>query len=189
MGQQGRPVAQGDQAEGQEVVQPDRLLVRATQVEDDPGDELAQQRADRQAADDGPDQVHRHPAPAGGAELVEPEQAQPQHDEREGGAVVQARLAGEGEPQAIPVRRVRHLDVGGEHRVGRRQDRAEEDRGPPRQAEPHHAGDRDQADRHRHRAGGEAHRQFPECVAQADAELQAGREERDDHRDLGEPLQ
>ena len=40
---------------------------------------------------------------------------------------------------------VAHLHVGGQHRVGRRQDRAEQDRRPQRQAEPDDADQRDAA--------------------------------------------
>ena len=59
-----------------------------------------------------------------------------------GGAVVQPGLAGEREAQPVAVVGVGQLHVGGEHRIGRREDRAEQHRGAERQAEQQDAGER-----------------------------------------------
>ena len=139
VGEAGAPVGQADQAEGEEVVEPHRLLVRAAQVEHELADRGAEDRADADADGHRPDHVDRDPAPAEAAELVQAEQAEAEHHERKGGAVVEAGLAGEGEAQAVAVARLGDLHVGGEHRVGRRQDAAEQDRGAERQAEGEHA--------------------------------------------------
>ena len=48
-------------------------------------------------------QVEGEPSPPERAELVDPEQAEAEHDERERGAVVEHCLARQGEAQAIAV--------------------------------------------------------------------------------------
>jgi hypothetical protein len=80
-------------------------------------------------------------------------------------------------------------DVAGENGVGRRQRRAERERRPQRQ--PHHrvAEQRDRRDRQRHGDQQEARDRAPGLTLERPLDLQPRREERDDHRQLGEVLQ
>ena len=71
---------------------------------------------------------------------MQAEQAEAEQDERERGAVVEPGLAGQREAQPVAIGRLGDLHVGGEHRIGRREDAAEQDRRAERQAEPGDAG-------------------------------------------------
>src|SRR5215203_4591447 len=95
----------------------------------------AEDGADGKAGDSCPDEIDREPAPPERAELVMSEQAEAEHDEREGGAVVETGFAGETEAKSVPVFGIGHLHVRGEHRIGGGEDRAEEDRGAEREVE------------------------------------------------------
>ena len=163
--QAGDAVGQADQAEGEEVVEADRFLVGAAQVEHELADRGAEDGADADAGGHRPEHVDREPAPAEAADVVQPEQAEAEQHERKGGAVVEAGLAGEGEAEPVAVARLGDLHVGGEHRVGRREDAAEQDRGAERQAEREHADAGDQRHRHQHRQDRQAQRQQPAAVA------------------------
>ena len=182
-------VGEADQAEGEKVVEADCFLVDAAQIEHELADRGAQCRADRDATGHAPDHVEREPAPAAVADVVQPEQTQAEQHHRKRSAVVEAGLAGEGEAQAIAVARLGHLHVGREHRVGRREDAAEQDRRAERQAEREHAEARDQRDRDQHRDDRQSHRQQPAPVAEARAHLQTRAEQREQDHDFGEPLE
>ena len=102
---------------------------------------------------DGPHHVHRQPAPAHRPISCSPQQPQPEHHERKGRAVVEPGLAGQREAQPVAVARIVHLHVGGEHRVGGRQDRRPAAPPRPAAARAADADHRDQRhrDHHRHR--------------------------------------
>jgi hypothetical protein len=78
------------------------------------------------------------------------------------------------------------LHIGGEDRVGRRQDRPEEHRRSQREAEAEHAHEREAADGEHHRRCRQPERQPPQRVREGQAQLQPGSEERDHHRDLSD---
>ena len=136
-----------------------------------------------------PEHVDREPAPAEAADVVQPEQAEAEQHQREGGAVVQPGLAGQREAEAVAVAGLGHLHVGGEHRIGRREDAAEQDRRAERQAEREHADAGDQRHGDEHRQDRQAQRQQPAAVAKAGAHLQARAEQRQQDDDLGELLE
>ncbi len=188
MEDEGGAVGEGDQPEGEEVVESDRLLVLLSQEEDEVADGGAEEGADRQSAQGGPDDIDREPAPAETAEVVVTEEPEPEHDEGEGGAVVESGLAGETEAEAVAILRIGDLDVRGEHGIGRGEDGAEEDGGAEREVENHGAGNGDQTDRDRHRDGREAERETPERVAPLDPQFQPGGKEGDDDCDFGQSL-
>jgi hypothetical protein len=86
---------------------------------------------------------------------MQAEQSETEHHQRESRAVVHAGLAGEREAELVAVAGMADLNVGGEHRVGGRDDRPEQHGGAQRQAEQIVGKRRHQADRHRHRQHGE----------------------------------
>ena len=102
MQQQRRPVGQGDQPQGEEVVEANRFLVLAPQKEDDAAGCGAEQRSDEEPAGNGPENVDGEPAPAALPGLVQPEQTETEHDEGERRSVVEPGLPGEGESAAGP---------------------------------------------------------------------------------------
>ena len=106
------------------------------------------------------------PAPAVRAQVMQAEQAQAQHHEREGDAVVQAPFAGQAEAQAVAVAGLQYLDIGGQNRVGGREDGAEQDGGAQRKTQAQHPEYCNQHYRDRHRNEGESHRQAPAPVRQ-----------------------
>jgi hypothetical protein len=120
---------------------------------------------------------------------MQAEQAEAEHHEGEGGAVVEAGLAGQAEAHGLGVTCALDLDVGGEHGVRRREHGAEQHGGAEREAEQGDADDGDRGDRQDHGDEGEAERRAPPAVAQRHAQLEAGGEQRDDHGDLAEPLE
>jgi hypothetical protein len=100
----------------------------------------------------GPQHVHQHPAQAEFAQVVQAQQAQAEDDEGKGAAVVHARFAGQVEAQLVAVAGVAGLHIGGQHRVGGRQDRAQQDSRAQRQTQ-HEVGEE------RHQPHRDAHRQ------------------------------
>ena len=110
-----------------------RVLARAERhSRQQPADGDADQHADRDLAHGVPGQPL--PPPAGDRALAG--QQDGRHHEREGQPVVEPRFGGECEADLVllaglPVPRGRraHLDVGGQHRVGRRQHRAQQECG------------------------------------------------------------
>ena len=113
---------------------------------------------------------------------------EPEGDEREGEPVVQPGLGGDGEvrlPLVLLPRRP-DSDVAGQHRVGGRERRAEDDgRG---ERKPHHA-DAEQGyrgDGQRHDDAEQARDRAPRTPRKLAVELQPRGEERDDDRELGE---
>src|SRR5450755_1479793 len=184
----GAAVGKADEAEREKVVEPRRFLVRAAQVEHELADGGAHQGADADARRDAPGHIDRLPAPAGAAEIVQAEQAEAEQHEGKRRAVVEPGLASQGEAQAVAVAGLGHLHVGGEHRVGRREDAAEEDGGAHREAEHGHAEGRDEGDRDEHRDDGQTKRRPPAAVAEAGAHLQPRREKRKQDDDLGQYL-
>jgi hypothetical protein len=145
--QQRQAVGEGDQPEDEELVQPDRFPVVAPEADGQAADEGAQHGADGQPGNGRPQQVDADQRSPDGPEVVEAEQAEAEHDEGEGGAVVHPGLAGQPEADGVAVARPLDLDVGGEHRVGRGEDGAEQDGRPQRQPQPEHADRRDEGDR------------------------------------------
>ena len=79
-----------------------------------------------------------------GPKLVCAHEAEPQHDERERGAVVQAGFSGQAEPDRFGIMLVLDLHVRRKDRIGRREQRAEQhrraqgqtERRPPRARRP-----------------------------------------------------
>ena len=183
-------VGEADQAEGEEVVEPDRLLVRAPQVEHEAADERAEQRADADADGDGPEHVDREPAPERVAEVVQAEQAEAEQDEGKRRAVVEAGLAGqrEAQPVAIASARATCTSEASTGSVGARMppSRIAAPSGRPSQATPAPAMSatvtsiETSASR-----SGSSQRPSP----QADAHLQPRPEQRQQQDDLGDPLE
>ena len=181
-------VSQRDEAERDELVGTERLAMVGAQIDDRAAHAEAEQPADRQPTADGPQHVDRPPAPAPIAQVVQRQQAQAEHDERERRAVVQAALAGQAEAQAVAVAGFVDLHLRGQHRVGRREDGAEQHGRAERQFEQPVADRGDGAYRRQHRDRRELHRDAPTSIRERQFELEAGREERDQHRDLGQPF-
>ena len=158
--------------EGEEFVEADGRLVAAPQVHHQPPDQRARHTTNQQAAGNRPEHIDREPAPAAGAQVVQAEQAEAQHHERKSGAVVQAALAREAEAHTVAITRLAQLDIGGQHRVGGRKNRPEQDGRAQRQAEPYHPDGGDQRHRDRHRHAGEPQWQTPALVRQGQSELE-----------------
>jgi hypothetical protein len=108
---------------------------------------------------------------------VQAQHPQAEDGERECGAVVQARLAGEAETDPVAVRRVLHLNVGREHRVGGRKDRPEQYGGARWEVQQGDArrGDESHGDEHGQRR--EADGQPPQPVGRGQPQLQSRREQ------------
>ena len=123
----------------------------ASQEEDYAAGRGAEQRPDEEPAGDRPEHVDGKPAPATLPGLMQSKQTETEHDEGECRSVVEPSLSGEGKAQPVPVSRSGDLDIGRQHRVGRRQHRPEQDRGAQRQLERGDPDERDETDRERHR--------------------------------------
>ena len=139
-------------------------------------------------AGDRPHDVERDPSHPAFAELMEPQQPEAEHDQRECASVVEAGLARQREPQLVAIGRVLDLDVGGQDGIGRREDCAENhgsSDGQPEQGGSHE-GDETHGDEHRHR--GEANRSAPAAVPDRVTQLEPGREQRHDDGELGDEL-
>ena len=63
---------------------------------------------------------------------MQAQQAQPQHHEWEGSAIVEPAFSGQAEPYTIPVKRRLDLNVRGQYRIGGSEDRAKKDGRPER---------------------------------------------------------
>ena len=111
-------------------------------------------------------------------------------DERERQPVVETGLGGEREPHLVlgvlVVGRLADLHVGGEHRVGRRERGAEQQRRGRHQARPPPAEHGDGGDRQRHRDRQQPPRRRPAPPAERPVDLEPGAHQRDDHADLGQ---
>ena len=189
MAQHRHAVRQRDEPQCQEFIEPDRLLVAAAQVHHQLADQRSERRAQRQAAAEGPQHVDHPPAPAPGPQFVQAEQAQAEHHKRERGTIVQRAFAGQAEAQAVAVTGVLDLHVGGQYRVGGREDAAQQHRCTQRQAQGEHGDQHDRPDRQAHGHEGQPQRQAPVRVGQRQTELQAGGKQRDHDRDLGQPFE
>jgi hypothetical protein len=110
----------------------------------------AEQRTDQQATGQRPQHIHPQPLPAAVAQFVHAEQTEPEHHERKRRAVIQPALAGQAEAQAVAIIRLVHLNIRGEHRVGRGQNAAEQNSRPQRQRKQIDTDPRDQAHRQGH---------------------------------------
>ena len=137
----------------------------------------------------GPQHIDQHPAQAEFAELVQPEQSHPQHHKRKSAAVVHARLAGQGEAQLVAVTGMTDLDIGRQHRIGGRQDRAQQDARAQWQAEQiiGEGGDQPDADRHGYRC--QQNRRAPAGEAERHGHFDAGGKQRNQHRHFGQHFQ
>ena len=128
-------IGQADQAEGEKVVEADRFLVRAAQVEDELAD-----RVPSTAPMTTPAPRPRARRPRASARPKSPRSCRPSRprpSSTNGKAVPSLSPAS---PVSAKRSRSRspglgHLHVGGEHRIGRREDAAEQDRRAERQAE------------------------------------------------------
>ena len=183
------PVGHADQAEAEKAVEPDRLVVAAAQVHHQAAGGRAEQAADRNPGNGRPQQVDRPPAGCTRAQVVQAQQAEPEHHERERRAIVQPALAGQAEADAVRVRPGLRAHVGGQHRIGRRQDRPQQHCRAQRQAEQPVTDGGHHRDHRRHRHKGEPQRQPPAPVAQRHAEAETDGEERDQQPEFGQPLE
>jgi hypothetical protein len=152
-------------------------------------DEEAPEPADCNAAGHRPQQVHTGPAHEERAGVAQPQQPEPEEHERERGAVVHPGFCGQPEAHVVAIVETLDLHVGCEHGVGRREDRAEKDRGAQWQSEHEDADRHDAGDRPEHRQRRQAHCDAPHRIGEGQAELQPEREQGDQHRDLEDPLQ
>ncbi len=164
-------------------------LYLARSVDGQAADQPAEVVADRQAGRDRPDQPVQRPAaePAGLQAGVLHEQ-QGEHHEGEGRAVVEAGLAREGIAHPVEIPGVHHLDQAGQHRVGRRQHGADQQRAAPVQTEQVAAGQAGTGDAHQHDRAGQQVGVEPGAVQRRQAQLEAGDEQRHQHGDLGQVL-
>ena len=158
-------------------------------VNDGPTDQRAQQVAQAQTARDGPEHIHRPPAPATFTQFVQAKQAQAQHHQGKSRAIVQPAFTGQAKTQPVTVAQVGHLHVRSQHRIGRRQDGPKQHRRAEGQAQTEHAKRGDGSHRDQHRHGRELHRNAPAPVAQWQFEFHTGGEERDQHGHFGQALQ
>ena len=101
----------GNQPKRKEVVVAHGFQVPAAEVHDHAADGLAEQQADGQSAANRPEHIHGPPTPCGLAQFVQAGKAQPQHDERKSGAIVETGFARQGKAQAIRITRVRYLNL------------------------------------------------------------------------------
>jgi hypothetical protein len=103
MHEQRDAVRKGDEPEGEELVQSNRLAVNAPQIDDELPDTGPAESSHAKARGYRPQKVHGEPAPAVRAKLVSPHQPETQHHEREGSTVVQSGLSGETEANRFGV--------------------------------------------------------------------------------------
>ena len=182
-------VSQCHQTQREKFLMADGAGVAGAQVDHQPAEEHADGGADRQAADQRPCHVECQPVPAAISQVAQAHQAESEHDERVGGAIIEPAFAGEAEAQAVAVGRVVELDVCRQHRVGRRQDAAEQDRYADWQGQKPVADGGDQADRHQHGNRGQPHRQPPLSAPRVEAKLHADRKQRNEQRDFGDAFE
>ena len=111
-------------------------------------------------------------------------------DERESEAVVEPGLGGEREadPALIALTGPPDLDVGREHRIGRGQDRAQEQGRSRAEIQNPPAEKGDSCDRERHGDAQEPPGRGPAAPADRGVELEPGPHERDQDQKLGDPL-
>ena len=112
-----------------------------------------------------------------------------EHDEGERDAVVQAAFAGECEAQQVVVAGIVHLDVVGQHRIGRGEDRREQQRRPPAKLQDVDAEQREERNGRQHGEEAEAQRYGPELLEYAEPQTQADGEQGDQQRDFGDGSQ
>jgi hypothetical protein len=141
--------------------------------------------ADRQAGGQGPHDVGEHgAAKARGAGI----QRERQQDPGRGEAVVHPALGGEAEAHRVALGDAPDLHVGGEHGVGRRNDRREQERARPAEVEKPPPRERGRADGDRHFRAGETQRHAPRRIAERHTEPQPHAEERQHDADLRDRL-
>jgi hypothetical protein len=156
-------------------------------VQHQPAHQRAKCGPDEKPAADRPYDVDQEPAHAPVAERVQAQQTEAEHDEGKGGAIVEAAFSCQGDAKPAAVFRVGHLHVGGQHRVGGRQDGAQQHGRAQGQAQ-RDSGQSDEPDREHHRAHRKTQRQQPAPIIEFDAELQPDGEQRHDDHDLSQVL-
>ena len=111
---------------------------------------------------------------------------QAQQNERESKAVVQSSLGCQSESDRVlaPFERRTHLQVAGEDRIGRRQNRTEQHRASKREPAECPAEKRDCRDRERHRDREQAHRRPPVGSDEDVVDTKSRPKQRDDQREL-----
>ncbi|RCM11084.1 hypothetical protein PA55_05582 [Pseudomonas aeruginosa] len=152
---------------------------------------MAQAIAHQQAERNRPEHVAQQPVQAAAVELpgqaaALTDQQQGGDDEGKGDAVVESRLAGYGVAQAVVVAGVVDLDVAGQHRIGGREDRRDQQGQPPVQAEQEMRAQGKAEDTAEQDWSGQQPGSGPGRRAQRQAQLEAADEQRDQQRRLAE---
>jgi hypothetical protein len=153
------------------------------------GESVPARGADRDAGGDRVEHVRERPLDEPAVVCVRGRE-EPEDDEREREAVVQPRLGGDREVRLPLVLLAGRPDahVAREHGVGRGERGAEHDGRRPREAHRGRAEHGDGDDRQRHHQAEQARDGRPARPRQVAVELQPGREERQDHGELGQAL-
>ena len=133
MHEQRDAVRQGDQPEGEKFVEPDRLAMDAAQVDNEPADSCTAEGAHDEPRRPPPIPGRSSPSPAKSPSSCVPISPSPSMTKGKAVPSFKPRFAGQAEPNGFGVVLVRDLHVGGEDRIGRRQDRAQQHRGAERQ--------------------------------------------------------
>ncbi|MCY1425410.1 hypothetical protein D9M71_411970 [compost metagenome] len=164
----GDDIGQGNQRQAQVIIGRQRtVFVSDTQRQGGVANALAHPVADKQAGRHGPQHAVQRPVEQPGAvALVVLQEQQAEDNEREGDTVVEPGFAGQSEAYPVVVPRVIDLDQARQHRVGRRQDRADQQCRAPGQAQQIMQYQAQPGDGHHHDRRGEAHRYAPDAIAQ-----------------------
>ncbi len=177
-------------AERHETVARVREAGSVGDAEHQPAQRAAHEPADGDPRRELPEHRHRNPlAPALGAGPAAGHgEEDRQVHEGEGQPVVQPRLGGEGEAHLVLLARAggADLDVARQHRVGRRERRAQQQRGGERQAQPPTPDGRGGEDAQRHGDSQKPPHRGPCAEPEAPVELQAGAGEGHDDDELRE---
>ncbi|MNF88225.1 hypothetical protein D3C84_707140 [compost metagenome] len=187
----GGDIGQGDQGKGQVVVgRQGAVGIPDAHGQRQAPNDTAHDVADQQAGRHRPQQALERPViePGGRITAALLDKQQPQDHEGKRYAIVEPGLPGQTEAHGVVVLGIVDLHQRGQYRVGRGQNRADQQGRPPRQVEgvmQQQADTNDAQDHHRSR---EPKSHAPFAVPEGQAQLESTDEQRKEHRDFRQVL-